>query len=147
MSNENLMRILLAEDDDNDIRITRRAIQKAGLNAVLDTACDGQEALDYLHRKNSFISMKRPDLMLLDINLPRINGINVLRQIKQTPELRTIPVLMLTTSARQEDVIAAYSHGANGFICKPLRFAEFVDFIRNLSIYWGNLVVRPRNEN
>ncbi len=147
MSNNELMRILLAEDDDNDIRITRRAIQKAGLSAVLDTACDGQEALDYLRHENSFISTTRPDLVLLDINLPRINGVNVLRQIKQTPELKTIPVLMLTTSARQEDVNAAYSHGANGFICKPLRFAEFVDVIRNMSLYWGHLAVIPEHPN
>ena len=82
-------------------------------------------------------------MVLLDINLPKINGMEVLRRAKERPELKSIPMLMLTTSARAEDVATAYAHGANGFVCKPLRFADFVQVLRDLSEYWRSVARVP----
>ncbi len=138
------MHILLAEDDDNDVRITRRALRKSGLDATLSVACDGQAALDYLYRREPFIDAPKPDLVLLDMNLPKINGMEVLRTIKADPELRALPMIMLTTSGRQEDVTAAYACGANAFVCKPIRFARFVEVIKELSEYWSRVARVPR---
>ncbi|MCA9559319.1 MAG: response regulator [Myxococcales bacterium] len=138
------MHIMLIEDDENDVRITRRAIQKGGLDAEMSVTRDGQEALDFLYRRPPFEDARRPDLVLLDINLPKLNGMEVLREIKGDPALRSIPVLMLTTSARHEDVAAAYAHGANAFICKPIRFAKFVEVVRDLSHYWSQVARVPR---
>lgn len=137
------MQILLAEDDDNDARITRRALRKGGLEAVVVVARDGQEALDYLLRRNGHEDALRPDMVLLDINLPKINGMEVLRRAKVDPALKAIPMLMLTTSARPEDVATAYAHGANGFVCKPLRFVDFVQVLRSLSEYWRSVARVP----
>ncbi len=139
------MHIMLIEDDENDVRITRRAIQKGGLEADMSVTRDGQEALDFLYRRPPFEDARRPDLVLLDINLPKLNGMDVLREVKRDPALRSIPVLMLTTSARHEDVAAAYAHGANAFICKPIRFAKFVEVIRELSQYWGRVARVPHS--
>jgi len=139
--------LMLVEDDENDLRITQRAIRKGQLNCTISLARDGQEALDYLNHEAPFedpIANPRPSLVLLDINLPKINGVDVLHRIKSNPLLARIPVLMLTTSARQEDVAAAYSHGANGFICKPIRFARFVEVIITLSDYWSLVARVPR---
>lgn len=136
--------ILLAEDDDNDVRITRRAIKKGGLSATISVARDGQEALDMLFRRAPHQDAETPDLVLLDINLPKINGVEVLRTLKQDEVLQAVPVLMLTTSARQEDVTTAYALGANTYICKPIRFARFVEVIRSVSTYWSRVARVPR---
>ena len=143
---ERPIHILLAEDDDNDVRITRRAIKKGGLAAKIQVARDGQEALDRLFRRPPFTDAERPDLVLLDINLPKLNGIEVLRTVKRDPVLQSIPVLMLTTSARQDDVSTAYALGANTYICKPIRFARFVDVIRDVSWYWSRVARVPAAE-
>jgi CheY-like chemotaxis protein len=136
--------LMLVEDDENDVRITRRALKKSGLEGELIVTRDGQEALDYLFGRAPFddpAQHRRPGLVLLDINIPKVNGIDVLRAVKEDPALRSIPILMLTTSTRQEDVAAAYAHGANGFICKPIQFSRFVEVIRALGEYWS-LVAR-----
>jgi len=135
--------ILLAEDDDNDVRITRRAIKKGQLDATISVVRDGQEALDMLFRRPPYEDAARPDLVFLDINLPKINGVEVLRTVKRDPVLQSVPVLMLTTSARQEDVSTAYALGANTYICKPIRFARFVDVIRDVSEYWSTVARVP----
>ncbi len=138
--------ILLAEDDDNDVRITRRAIKKGGLAAKIQVARDGQEAVDRLFRRPPYADAERPDLVLLDINLPKLNGIEVLRTVKRDPVLQSIPVLMLTTSARQDDIGTAYALGANTYICKPIRFARFVDVIRDVAWYWSRVARVPAAE-
>jgi CheY-like chemotaxis protein len=137
------MHILLAEDDDNDVRITLRAIDKGELEASVSVVRDGQEAIDFLRRVGPFAEARRPDLVLLDMNLPKLNGIEVLRTSKGDPELRAIPVLMLTTSQRQEDVATAYALGASAFITKPIRFSRFVEVIRDLATYWGEVARVP----
>jgi CheY-like chemotaxis protein len=136
--------LMLVEDDENDVRITRRALKKSGLEGELIVTRDGQEALDYLFARPPFddpAKCPRPGLVLLDINIPKINGIEVLRAVKEDATLRSMPILMLTTSTRQEDVAAAYAHGANGYICKPIQFSRFVEVIRSLGEYWS-LVAR-----
>lgn len=140
------MHILLAEDDENDVRITLRAIQKGGLDATMSVVRDGQEALDYLERGEGYAEARRPDLVLLDMNLPKLNGMEVLRAAKTNPALRAIPVLMLTTSQRQEDVATAYALGANAFICKPIRFSRFVEVVRELATYWSKVARIPPPE-
>ncbi len=137
------IRILLVEDDENDVRITRRAIEKGGLSAVIAVARAGQEALDYLARRPPFTDAPRPDLVLLDINLPKLNGMEVLRTTKADPDLRSVPILMLTTSSRPEDVATAYAHGANTFICKPIRFTRFVEVVRDVAEYWSRVARVP----
>lgn len=138
--------LMLVEDDENDVRITRRALKKSGLEGELIVAHDGQEALDYLYRRPPFedTSIHRlPGLMLLDINIPKVNGIEVLRTLKEDLVLRSLPILMLTTSTRQEDVAAAYAHGANGYIYKPIQFSRFVEVIRTLGEYWSRVARVP----
>ena len=137
------MHILLAEDDENDVRITLRAIQKGGLEASVSVVRDGQEALDFLRREEPFGGAHRPDLVLLDMNLPKLNGMEVLRATKGDEALGTIPILMLTTSQRREDVATAYALGANAFICKPIRFSRFVEGVRELADYWSKVARVP----
>lgn len=141
-STRSQIHIVLVEDDDNDVRIIRRAIRRGHLNNTITVVRDGQEALDYLHRRPPYDDVEAwpwPALLLLDINLPRINGMDVLHTIKSDPELCTLPVLMLTTSARREDVTSAYRLGANGFICKPIEFARFIEVINDLNEYWTSV--------
>jgi CheY-like chemotaxis protein len=135
--------LLLVEDDDNDIRITQRALARSAMRARIEVVRDGQAALDYVQGKAPYEGRRRPQLVLLDISLPKMNGIEVLRTIKADPALRSIPVLMLTTSARPEDVATAYAHGANGYVCKPIHFARFVEVVADLSEYWGQVALLP----
>jgi len=137
------LHILLAEDDDNDVRITRRAISKAGLAAELSVVRDGQEAISFLFRHPPYQDAPRPDLVLLDMSLPKVDGMEVLSTIKQNNALAALPVVMLTTSTRQEDAQTAYTLGGNTFIAKPIRFARFVEVIREIGIFWGQIADRP----
>ena len=136
--------ILLVEDDDNDIRITQRALARSAMLAHIEVVRDGQAALDYVQGKPPYAGRRRPELVLLDISLPKVNGIEVLRSMKADPTLRPIPVLMLTTSSRPEDVATAYAHGANGYVCKPIHFARFVEVVADLSEYWGQVALLAR---
>lgn len=136
--------ILLVEDDENDLRITQRALAKSAVPAHIRVVRDGQEALDYLRERPPYVGRKRPGLVLLDISLPKMNGMDVLRTVKSDPVLRPIPILMLTTSARPEDIATAYAHGANGYVCKPIHFARFVEVVSDVSEYWGRVARVPR---
>ncbi len=133
------IQILLAEDDDGDALITRRAIKRSAFPVEIVVVGDGQEALDFLQAPQNPL----PDLLLLDIHLPKVSGLEVLRAVKTDPGLRAIPCLILTASARQEDVNIAYTYGANGFLCKPLRFADFVELLRSMSRYWSSVARLP----
>ena len=139
MAKQDPIHILLVEDDDNDIRITQRALKRGRMENTVSIVRDGQEALDCIYRRPPFDTdaHRIPGLILLDINLPKLNGMDVLRTIKQDPARRQVPVLMLTTSTRRGDVAAAYSLGANGFICKPIQFARFVQVITDINEYWN----------
>lgn len=135
--------ILLVEDNPADVIITHRALRDSGLEVDLIVVRDGQEAIDYLtasHRQPT-----GPDLILLDLNLPRLNGRQVLERIRTTPGLGTVPVVVLTTSVRQEDIDQMYRAGANTYIQKPAEFARFVEVLRTIHLYWlGTAILPPR---
>jgi len=138
------LHILLAEDEESDVLITRRALQRCeDLPVELEVVRDGQELLDRLRRLAPFEGTRRPDLILLDFNLPKVNGLEALQVIKGAPDLRTLPVLMLTTSERPEEIQASYQSGANAFVVKPIRFARFVEVMSSLINFWGDVARLP----
>ncbi len=131
--------ILLVEDDEDDVRMTQRAFKKGGITNRLYVVRDGEEAIEFLEHTDRYSNpddAPRPGLILLDLNMPRMNGHEVLDRIKSNEELKTIPVIILTTSTDQKDVARSYGHGANTFITKPVEFGKFVDAIMTLGKYW-----------
>src|SRR5262249_38916922 len=131
--------ILLVEDEPADIKITQRALKDSAMPVELIVVRDGQEAVDYLLRQGDHAgnaAWRSPDLILLDLNLPRLNGREVLQRIRSTPALRAVPVVVLTTSHRQEDVQELYAAGANTYIEKPRDFGRFVEVLRTIGRYW-----------
>jgi CheY-like chemotaxis protein len=136
--------ILLVEDNPDDVEITRRAFRKGRVANDLHVVRDGQEALDFLYRESGFgIDTPRPDLILLDMNLPKVNGIEVLQKIKTRDGLSTIPVIVLTVSDREEDIITSYKLAANTYIQKPVEFDKFVDAMEALGEYWFAIAELP----
>lgn len=139
--------ILLIEDNQNDIELTRRAFAKGNIDCELAVKEDGQEALDFLlgtESSTSDAASVLPDLILLDLKMPKISGLEVLRHIRQNARTRRIPVVVLTSSVEESDVAAAYNLCANSYIRKPVDFKEFVDAVTALSHYWLKLNVPSR---
>ncbi|MDP1696420.1 MAG: response regulator [Xanthomonadaceae bacterium] len=135
----NARTILLVEDNPSDIALTRRAFDKSRIGNPLIVCEDGQEALDYLFAQGTHADRckkQMPALILLDINLPRLDGLSVLRQIRENPLTRRLPVVILTSSTEQSDLAAGYDAGANSYIRKPVSFERFVDAITQLGMYW-----------
>jgi len=131
--------ILLVEDNPDHADLTLRALREGNLLNELFWVKNGEEALDFLHRRGPYgngASAPRPGLVLLDIKLPKVDGLEVLRRIKGDAELRSIPVVMLTTSEEDHEVTESYKTGANSFVSKPVRFADFVEKIKALKLYW-----------
>jgi two-component system response regulator len=123
--------ILLVEDTEDDIELTRRALKKNRLTNPLIVARDGQEALDYLLGDGEL-----PAIILLDLQLPKISGLDVLRRLKAEPRTRLIPIIILTSSREERDVVEGYSSGANSYIRKPVDFSQFTEAVRQLGLYW-----------
>jgi CheY-like chemotaxis protein len=143
-----IIKILLVEDNPDDIDITQRALQEAKVINQLWIVRDGQEAMDFLQHKEAYKDHSlspKPGLILLDINLPKLNGIDVLKNIKLDADLKRIPVVMLTVSKRDEDIVKSYNLGCNSFIQKPINFERFVEVIKQISLYWGLLNIVPPN--
>lgn len=140
------LRILLVEDNPHDIEIARRAFSKSNTELTLMVVSYGQDALDYLNHRGKFhppdIS-PRPSLILLDLNLPRMNGLEVLKKIKNTPHLQSIPVIILTASERNEDIAPSYALGANTYIQKPIKFSDFLDIAKGIQKYWADVASLP----
>jgi CheY-like chemotaxis protein len=135
--------ILLAEDDPGDQELARRALQEDVLRTDLHIVSNGEAALDFLHRRGAFagaVQAPRPDLILLDLNMPRIDGKQVLRHIREDESLRRIPVVVLTTSRQEEDIVRSYDLGCSSFITKPIQIDNFIRVIRELGSYWLELV-------
>lgn len=131
--------ILLAEDDPAHAEIVRRNMEDFRISNRLEHVEDGQEALDYLYRRNGFSdpeSSPRPGLILLDLRMPKVDGLEVLKAVKSDPELGRIPVVILTTSAAELDVAKAYEHHANSYLVKPVDFVQFTDLLETLGYYW-----------
>lgn len=137
--------ILLVEDSPGDVRLAQEALKEAKIQNVLNVVEDGVEALDYLHNRGKYKDALRPDLVLLDLNLPRKDGREVLAEIKTDPELRQIPVVVLTTSRAEEDIIKAYSHYANCYITKPVDFQQFIKIVKSIEDFWLTVVKLPPN--
>lgn len=132
------LRILLVEDNPEDVLIAERSLMKANMRekSELFVVRDGQEALDYLRRHGKFTEAARPDLILLDLKLPKVNGHEVLAEVKGDDRLRRIPVIVMTVSEREEDMVKAYNSGASGYITKPPSSAEFAKVIETVLDYW-----------
>ena len=139
--------ILLAEDDPGDQELTRRALQEDVVRADLHIVCDGEELLDYLFRRGEYESPEkspRPDLILLDLNMPKINGREALELLKQDVELSRIPVVVLTTSEQETDILRSYDLGCSSYIHKPVDIDQFISAIRKLGRYWFEVVTLPQ---
>jgi CheY-like chemotaxis protein len=142
--------ILLVEDNPADIKITQRALRETGYPAELVAARDGEEAIDYLLQRGAHAADPRwreADLVLLDLNLPRLPGRQVLEQIRATPQLRAVPVVVLTTSHRPEEVAEVYAAGANTYIEKPNDFGRFVEVLRTVAQYWLETALLPSRKS
>ncbi|MBL8012642.1 MAG: response regulator [Candidatus Omnitrophica bacterium] len=141
------MKILLVEDNEMDVRIATRAFKQVNKDHQLFSVKDGQQALDYLFNRSEFedcTQYPRPDFILMDINMPRMNGLEALRKIKNDSKLKSIPVGMLTSSNNESDIIESYSSGACGYIRKPVQYEDFVQFVRIFSEYWLVYSCLPR---
>jgi CheY-like chemotaxis protein len=135
--------ILLVEDNPGDVRLTREVLKEGRIHNTLNVASDGVEALDYLHRRGAFADTKPQDLILLDLNLPKMNGREVLATIKKDPDLKHIPVVVLTTSSAEEDVLSAYDLHANCYITKPVDLDQFVRVVQSIEDFWLSIVRLP----
>ncbi len=135
--------ILLVEDNPGDVRLTQEALGEAKVRNNLAVARDGVEALSYLRREPPFQDATRPDLVLLDLNLPRKDGREVLSEIKADPELRRLPVVVLTTSAAEKDVFESYNLHANCYITKPVDLDQFVGIVSSIEDFWLTIVKLP----
>ena len=143
------LNILLVEDEEAHAELTKRSIRKAGNANRIDIVFDGEEALNYLYNHGEYADKTkypRPGLILLDIKLPGIDGIEVLKTIKDNSNLKRIPVIMLTTSKREEDIAQSYNYYANSYLTKPVGFKEFEEKIRQLDFYWLLINEPPNSE-
>jgi two-component system, chemotaxis family, response regulator Rcp1 len=132
--------ILMVEDNPGDVRLTQEALKESKLRNNLALARDGEEALAYLHREGAFANVLRPDLILLDLNLPKVDGREVLAVIKADPELRRIPVVVLTTSNAEQDIVHVYDLHANCYITKPVDIDQFVKVVQSIEDFWFTIV-------
>jgi two-component system, response regulator len=137
--------VLLVEDNHDHAELTLRALKDAGALSDIVWVKDGEEALEYVGQRGRYQAqgVARPSLILLDINLPKVSGHEVLRRIKGDPELQPIPIVMWTTSGRDDEVRSAYRAGVNSFVTKPIRFSEFTETMRALKLYWLTTCVLP----
>ena len=138
------IQILLVEDNPADIRLTREALKQCPVPCEVSVVEDGMEAVEFLQREGRFADAPRPDLVLLDLNLPRLSGREVLARIKADPGLRRIPVIVLTTSEAQEDVLGAYDLHANSYVPKPVDLDRFMAVMGVIQTYWLSVVRLPR---
>jgi CheY-like chemotaxis protein len=139
----NVINVLLVEDDPGDVLMTREAFEFHKIRNALHVVTDGEQALEFLHRRGEYADAPRPGLILLDLNLPRRDGREVLAEIKADASLRTIPVVVLTTSEAEEDIVRSYSLHANAYVSKPVDFDRFVDVIRQIDDFFITVVKLP----
>lgn len=142
----NAIEILVADDDAEDRMLIRDALYESRLKNGLQFVVDGEELLDYLHNRDKYSDKEkypRPGIILLDLNMPKKDGREALKEIKQDPKLRTIPVVVLTTSKAEEDILKTYNLGVSSFITKPVTFDGLVQVMRTLNKYWFEIVELP----
>lgn len=143
LDNARPIEILLVEDNPGDVRLTREALNDAKVNNNLHVAHDGVEAMSFLKRENGFEDKPTPDLMLLDLNLPKKDGRAVLEEMKQDETLKRIPVVVLTTSKAEEDIIRSYDLHANCYVTKPVDLDQFMNVIKSVKEFWLTIVKLP----
>jgi CheY-like chemotaxis protein len=144
MNNLNLGRFLLVEDDPRDVELTLTALEEYKLANEVMVARDGKEALDYLYCRGEFSTRSggNPAVMLLDLKLPKVDGLEVLQQIRSDEQLKMIPVVVLTSSHEEKDVVRSYKLGVNAYVVKPVDFHEFINAVRELGVFWA-LINQP----
>ena len=142
---ENLGRILMVEDDPKDVELTMTALEGYNLANEVIVTRDGEEALDYLYRRGKYTtrSSDHPAVILLDLKLPKIDGLEVLRQVKSDDNLKMIPVVVLTSSREEKDLVSSYKLGVNAYVVKPVDFHEFVNAIKELGVFWAIINAAP----
>ena len=138
--------ILLVEDNPADVRLTQEALKEGKVYNNLHWAKDGVEALDFLHRKGKFAGVPRPDIILLDLNLPKKDGREVLQDIKNDDKLKRIPVVILTTSKAEEDVLKSYNLHANCYVTKPVDLEQFIVVVKSIDMFWLTVVTLPNGK-
>ncbi len=147
IENSRIIEILLVEDDAGDIELTKEALKDSKLQINLNVVRDGVEAIAYLRYEGKYTNVTPPDLILLDLNLPRKSGREVLQDIKSDNTLRHIPVVILTTSDTHEDILGSYNLGANCYVSKPLGLEEFIHIVRSIEDFWFTIVKLPPRRN
>ena len=135
--------ILLVEDNPGDVRLAREGLSECKIRNNLHVVDDGVKALAFLRRQDGYAKAPRPDIVLLDLNLPRKDGREVLREVKEDENLRTIPVVVLTTSKAEEDILKSYSLHANCYVTKPMGLQQFLDVVRSIEDFWFTIVKLP----
>jgi CheY-like chemotaxis protein len=143
--NKGIFKILLVEDNPADIRLTEEAMRESKICTDLDIVKDGVEAVNYLKRIGKYSKTCRPNLILLDLNLPKKSGLDVLREIKEDRDLKRIPVVILTISANEEDLMKAYDLHANCFVNKPLEIKDFYKIVKSIEDFWFKIVKLPKS--
>jgi chemotaxis family two-component system response regulator Rcp1 len=143
-TNAAAIEVLLVEDSPGDVRLTREAFKDAKVHITLHVASDGAEAIEFLEQKGKHTKAPRPDLILLDLNLPKKDGREVLEEIKESPALKSIPVVILTTSASDADILRSYRLHANCYITKPVGLDGFLEVVKSIDNFWLSVVKLPR---
>jgi two-component system response regulator len=139
------MDILLVEDNEDHVFLVKKAVSEItnGLKYVLRIVKDGEEVLKYLRKEGKYANEPRPDLILLDLKMPKKDGFEVLRELKSNPKYKAIPVVVLTSSSDEEDIMKSYGLGSNGYAVKPIKFEEFTKKTKNISVHWGEVMTLP----
>jgi CheY-like chemotaxis protein len=135
--------VLLVEDDEGDVLMTREAFEFYKIRNKLHVVTDGEQALQFVRQQGQFAGAPRPGLILLDVNLPRLSGLEVLAELKKDPDLRVIPIVMLTTSQAEEDILRSYKLHANAYVSKPVDFERFIEAIQQIDSFFLALVQLP----
>lgn len=130
------LQVLLVEDNEGDVRLIKEAFYESNIEKTFSVAKDGEDALNYLYKKGQYADRHRPDIILLDINLPRKNGFEVLEQIKKDPDLKRIPVIMLSSSSSEDHIHKSYDLSANCYVTKPVDFDEYIQVVRIIEDFW-----------
>lgn len=138
------VRILVVDDDPGDVLMIEEALGDSDVDKVIDVVNDGQEAMEFLRREGRHTEARRPDVILLDLNMPRMDGRQVLGAVKQDEDLRTIPIVVLTTSNADTDIVGSYTLQANAYVTKPIDLDDFNDVVRRIDEFFGRVVVLPK---
>jgi CheY-like chemotaxis protein len=146
MNNFQTVRILLVEDNPGDVRLTREAFRDCRIPVRIDVVMDGDAAIRYLNRETPYENSERPDLILLDLNIPKRDGREVLEAIKSDSELRSIPVVVLTTSTAEQDIMRTYDLHVNAYINKPVDFDKFFDIVQKIEQFWLQTAILPTSK-